>query len=207
MLESIVRADSLLILVGLCSAGCANSANTLAPHTPTGIASASMPELFPLKDNTVLEFDTSVEGTKEKGRLVMQIRRPRGNRVELDVAGKIRRLEATPQGVAIAGGGWLLKQPLTVGATYRGLSGQVTVIGVERVVDVPAGHFENCTETEESTSTAITRTTFCPGVGIAKLVIEGKLDGELRREVAELRFSGPRIDIGPEKTTAAPVGQ
>ncbi len=164
-------------------------------------------EMLPLEDNTVLEFDTSVEGTGEKGRLIMQVRRPRGNRIELNVAGKIRRLEATAEGVSNATGGWLLKQPFTVGATFRGLSGPVTVVGINRTLDVPAGHYTNCVETEETTSTTSTRTTFCPGVGIAKLVIEGNANGESRREIAELRFMGPRIDLGPEKTTAAPAGQ
>jgi hypothetical protein len=164
-------------------------------------------ELLPLEDNTVLEFDTSVEGTGEKGCLVMQVRRPHGNRIELNVAGKIRRLEATLEGVSIATGGWLLKQPFTVGARYQGLSGPVTVIGINRDLIVPAGRFTRCVETEEVTSTSTTRTTFCPGVGIAKLVIEGQIKNESRREIAELRFHGPRIDIGPEKTTAAPVGQ
>jgi hypothetical protein len=163
--------------------------------------------LLPLEDNSILEFDTSVEGTGEKGRLVMQVRRPHGNRIELNVAGKIRRLEATPEGVSIATGGWLLKQPFTVGSRFQGLSGPVTVVAINRETTVPAGHFTNCVETEEVTSTAVTRTTFCPGAGITKLVIEGQVKGEPRREIAELRFQGPRIDIGPEKTTAAPAGQ
>jgi hypothetical protein len=181
------------------------TANPVKSSATTGALYTS--ELLPLEDNTVLEFDTSVEGTAEKGRLVMQVRRPHGNRIELNVAGKIRRLEATPDGVSIATGGWLLKQPFTVGARFQGLSGPVTVIGIERNLNVPAGHFTRCVETEEMTSTAVTRTTFCPGVGIAKLVIEGQVNNESRREIAELRFHGPRIDIGPEKTTAAPVGQ
>lgn len=186
---------------------CANKATTVATKNPTGSGLVIVSDLLPLEDNTVLEFDTSIEGTGDKGRLVMQVRRPYGNRIELNVAGKIRRLEATPEGVSIATGGWLLKQPFTVGATFRGLSGPVKVVGINRQLEVPAGHFTNCVETEEVTSTTVTRTTFCPGAGIVKLVIDGKLNGEPRREIAELHFHGPRIDIGPEKTTAAPAGQ
>ncbi len=186
---------------------CAGNATANPAKAPVATGELYTSELLPLEDNTVLEFDTSVEGTAEKGRLVMQVRRPRGNRIELNVAGKIRRLEATPEGVSIATGGWLLKQPFTVGARFQGLSGPVTVVGIERELNVPAGHFMRCVETEETTSTAVTRTTFCPGVGITKLVIDGQVNNESRREVAELRFHGPRIDIGPEKTTAAPVGQ
>lgn len=186
---------------------CAGSATTNPAKSSGATGELYASELLPLEDNTILEFDTSVEGTAEKGRLVMQVRRPHGNRIELNVAGKIRRLEAKPEGVSIATGGWLLKQPFTVGARFQGLSGPVTVVGIDRDLNVPAGHFTRCVETEETTSTAVTRTTFCPGVGIAKLVIEGQVNNESRREVAELRFHGPRIDIGPEKTTAAPVGQ
>ncbi len=155
----------------------------------------------------MLEFDTSVEGSAEKGRLVMQVQRPHVNHVELGVAGKIRRLEITPDGVSIATGGWLLKLPVTVGSSFQGLSGRVTVVDADRAVDVPAGHFTHCIETEEKTSTTTTRTDFCRGTGITRLVVEGQVNGEPRREIAELRFHGPRVDLGPEKTTAAPVGQ
>ncbi len=204
---NVLFALARVVLSCLLITACASktTANPVKSSGATGELYTS--ELLPLEDDTVLEFDTSVEGTAEKGRLVMQVRRPHGNRIELNVAGKIRRLEAKPEGVSIATGGWLLKQPFTVGATYQGLSGRVTVIGINRDLNVPAGHFTRCVETEEMTSTAVTRTTFCPGVGIAKLVIEGQVNNESRREVAELRFHGPRIDIGPEKTTAAPAGQ
>jgi len=194
-----------LTLLALVACGGANP--TSAQSAPAGVGPIHTSEWLPLEDSTVLDFETSIEGTGEKGRLVMQVSRPRGNRIELNVAGKIRRLEAREEGVAIATGGWLLKQPFTVGATFQGLSGQVKVVGIHRALDVPAGHYTNCVETEEVTSTTNTRTTFCPGVGITKLVIEGSSNGEVRREIAELRFKGPRIDIGPEKTTASPAGQ
>jgi|GEM_PF-1721742 len=198
---------NLVIILGLCGVGCSASGRTASPQSPTKLTPLYASELLPLENNTVLEFDTAIEGNGEKGRLVMQVRRPHDNRIELDVAGKIRRLEAKAEGVSIATGGWLLKQPITVGATFQGLSGRVTVVGIDRTLDVPAGHFTKCVETEEVTSATVTRTVFCPGVGITKLVIEGNLNGEPRRETAELRFRGPRIDIGTEKTTAAPAGQ
>ncbi len=195
-----------LLAVGIATLGCARP-----PSSETPTSSASEPEIIsewlPLENDTVLEFDTSVEGTSERGRLIMQVRRPRSNHVELNVAGKLRRLEVRPEGVAIATGGWLLKQPFTVGSSYQGLSGRVTVVSIDRTVDVPAGHFTGCIQTEERTATTVTRTDFCRTVGIVRLVIEGSVKGELRRELAELRFHGPRIDLGPERTTAAPAGQ
>lgn len=199
------RYCSVLVLGWFLSA-CGGTAQSGANVAPVGSSPTHTSEWLPLEDNTVLDFDTSVEGTGEKGRLVMQVRRPRGNRIELNVAGKIRRLEAKEEGVAIATGGWLLRQPFTVGATFQGLSGLVKIIAVDSALKVPAGNYAHCIETEETTSTTTTRTTFCPGVGIAKLVIEGTTNGETRREIAELRFKGPRIDLGPEKTTASPAG-
>jgi len=184
---------------------CGGANKTSAQTAPGNDGPVHTSDWLPLEDNTVLDFETSIEGTGEKGRLVMQVSRRRGNHIELNVAGKIRRLEAKEEGVAIATGGWLLKQPFSPGATFQGLSGPVKIVGVNRAVDVPAGHYTNCVETEEVTSTTKTRTTFCPGVGITQLVIEGSLDGEVRREVAQLRFKGPRIDLGPEKTTASPI--
>jgi len=186
--------------------GCAKQPTTEATHSaPNDRVIAS--EWLPLEDNSVLDFETSIEGTQEKGRLVMQVRRPHGNLVELNVAGKIRRLEVKPEGVSIATGGWLLRSPFTVGSSFPGLTGRVVVVNADRTVDVPAGHFTQCIETEESTATAITRTDFCRGVGITRLVVEGQMNGQPRREIAELRFHGPRIDLGPEKTVASPAGQ
>lgn len=193
------------LVLGWLLTACGGSNATGAKAASASTEPVHTSDWLPLEDNTVLDFETSVEGTGEKGRLVMQVRRPRGNRIELNVAGKIRRLEAKEDGVAIATGGWLLKQPFTVGATFQGLSGMVKINKVDTPLDVPAGHYAHCLETEETTSTTTTRTTFCPGVGIAKLVVEGAVDGQVRREVAELRFKGPRIDLGPEKTTASPA--
>jgi hypothetical protein len=193
--------------IGCIAAACAQQATNSEPRTPVNGKHDIVSEWLPLENDSVLEFDTSVEGTGEKGRLVMQVHRPRANHVELGVAGKMRRLEITPEGVSIATGGWLLKQPLTVGSSFQGLSGRVTVVNADCTVIVPAGNFTHCVETEEKTSTTTTRTDFCRGTGITRLVIEGQVNGELRREIAELRFHGPRIDLGPEKTTAAPAGQ
>lgn len=187
-------------------AGCAKQPTTEAPRSAAADQVLAS-EWLPLEDNSVLDFETSVEGTQEKGRLVMQVRRMHGNLVELNVAGKVRRLELKPDGVSIATGGWLLKTPFTVGSSFPGLSGRVVVVSVDRTVNVPAGHFAQCIETEESTATAVTRTDFCRGVGIARLVVEGQMNGQPRRETAELRFHGPRIDLGPEKTVASPAGQ
>jgi len=187
-------------------AGCAKQPTTEAPRSASTVQVIAS-DWLPLEDNSVLDFETSVEGTQEKGRLVMQVRRMHDNLVELNVAGKVRRLEVKAEGVAIATGGWLLKSPFTVGSSFPGLSGRVVVVSVDRTVNVPAGHFTQCIETEESTATAITRTDFCRGVGIARLVVEGQMNGQPRRETAELRFHGPRIDLGPEKTVASPAGQ
>lgn len=196
----------LSVTLGFLVLGCTQ---TPASNTPSG---ASQPrqivsEWLPLENDSVLEFDTSVEGTQERGRLVMQVRRAHGNLVELNVAGKVRRLEVKPEGVAIATGGWLLKQPMTVGSSFQGLNGRVTIVSVDRSLDVPAGHFTGCIQTEEKTATSVTRTDYCRATGITRLVVEASINGELRREIAELRFHGPRIDLGPEKTTAAPAGQ
>lgn len=199
----LLRLEAISLCCGLFF-GCGAPKKAPAESVQASAGPIHTSDWLPLEDNTVLDFDTSVEGTGEKGRLVMQVSRPRTNHIELNVAGKIRRLEAREDGVAIATGGWLLKQPFTVGATFQGLSGPVRIVGVDRPLEVPAGHYTHCIETEETTSTTTTRTTFCPGVGIAKLVIEGTVNGEVRRETAELRFKGPRIDLGPEKTTASP---
>lgn len=195
-----------IALLGM-AAACAAHTPPPAPQSPAKEVSTSVSEWLPLQNNTVLEFSTSVEGTGEQGRLMMQVRRPRANHIELGVAGRIRRLDVLPEGVSIATGGWLLRLPLRVGTSFQGLNGHVTIVNTDRTVDVPAGHFTNCLETEEKTATTKTLTDFCRGTGITRLVIEGQLNGDPRREIAELRFTGPLIDLGPDKTTAAPIGQ
>lgn len=201
-----VRLSPILIaaaapLVASCGGG---SLPRPADATPSAIAYHGVSDYLPLEDNTVMSFETETEGSADRGILIMQVTRPRPKVVELNIGGKIRRLDLTDEGVRIVEGGWLLKKPLEVGATFAGQNGQVRVATIHVSVDVPAGHFKECVETEEIGSAARTITTYCPHVGIALLEVESMSVKNPERVTARLKTHGPRIDLGADQVRVQP---
>lgn len=194
------------ILVGVtCLIGCASeplAPKASPPAAPDMLTAVS--NYLPLEKDTVLSFETEVEGSSERGLLVMQVRRPRPNLVELDVGGRPQRLDLVGEGVRVAEGAWVLRGPLEVGATFQGQTGLVQITSLTRKVTVPAGHFEGCLETLEQGAHARTRTVYCPGIGITELEVEGLSAAQPSREVARLKARGPRIDVGRSGVTVLP---
>jgi hypothetical protein len=131
--------------------------------------------------------------------LVLEVRRPRSSLAELSVAGRIQRLEIDATGIRHLTGGWLLKLPITLGASWRGDFGTVEVTSLERQLSVPAGRFSDCLETVESLSGADfnkrTTTAYCPGVGIVARRTEVESDEGNGVESLTLRSFGPRVDL------------
>ena len=154
---------------------------------------------LPLIRDTVLSFETEREGSSERGLLVMQIRRPRADMAELHIGNKIHRLDLVKDGVRYAEGGYVLKLPLEVGATFSGQYGLVKVINVHQTVVVPAGHFDGCVETEESSGTSRTTTTYCPTIGITQLEVESLSADAPGREIVRLKSNGPLVDLGQDQ--------
>lgn len=181
-----------------------NALPRAADATPSAIAYHGVSDYLPLEDNTVMSFETQAEGSADHGLLIMQVTRPRPNVVELNVGGKIRRLDLNNDGVRIVEGGWLLKKPLEVGATFAGQNGQVRVTTIHMSVDVPAGHFKECIVTEEIGPAARTTTTYCPHVGIALLDVESMAVDNPERIVTRLKAYGPRIDLGRDQVRVDP---
>lgn len=160
---------------------------------------------LPLENGTVFSYDTTSEETGQKGVLIVQISRPRQDRVDLRMGAKTERLEITPDGVAYVEGGYLLKAPVTAGSTWRSKTGTVRVESADVSMNVPAGRFESCVRTVEETrepgaSRAI-RTVFCPHVGLVSIEVEATSDRGLERETAVLKSFGPRVDIAPGEVT------
>src|SRR5690606_19532466 len=106
-------------------------------------------------------------------------------------------LHLSPDGIAHAAGGFLLKRPLEVGRQYAGSSGTVRITAVDRAIQVPAGSFVGCLETlEQSPSPPRSITTiFCPHVGIVLLDVSAETQGELTQETATLKSFGPAVDL------------
>ena len=188
----------LALALGACG-GAASPAP--APHAePAGSKPAgpahSVERYFPLQHDAVFKFETRDESTGERGVLVMRVHRPSAELAGLDIGGKKRRLTVQSDGIRQAEGGYLLKLPIQLGASWLGRLGQVRVTAVEQIIDVPAGRFVGCFTTEESTSNKRVSTTFCPDVGMVAMDLEGMVDGDYARQTVRLVSFGQHVDLG-----------
>lgn len=184
------------VLAVLLAAGCGKPLPPPAP--PPKVAATELNRLMPLEDATVYSYDTVTEPSGERGLLILEIRRPRPDMAELIVAGRTRRLTVNVHDIAHATGGFLLKEPLALGATYKGDFGNVRVTGVDQSVTLPAGAYTGCLETTEEAVSADgekrTVTLFCPGVGITRRETEAEHEGLRATERITLKSFGPRFD-------------
>ncbi|HEU5073253.1 MAG TPA: hypothetical protein VFU02_03755 [Polyangiaceae bacterium] len=178
-------------LAGLAFA-CAEPAAAPGPRAPTPPA-AGVERYLPLPVGFVYQYDVETD-TGETGRMMMQVSRPRPGLVELEVAGKVQRLEVSADAVRHATGGYLLKAPLALGSEWKGQFGTVRVSSLTRSIQTPAGGFEACLETIEEAPAPAKRATsvYCLDVGLVRLHIEGALDAEAASVATTLRSYGPR---------------
>jgi len=205
-----MQSTFLAIAIGLAEAACGGAKPPaedpvirIGDETKTSEAVTFMP----LEHDTVFSYDTQTDAG-EKGILVLQVSRPRGERVDLKVGSHVERLQIDSLGIAYVQGGYLLKSPLTAGATWRSKAGTVRVDAVDQAVTVPAGTFKGCLRTvEESrdpTASKVVRSVYCPHVGLVSLDVEGTSDSGYEHQVVSLRSFGPRVDLGsPGVTTTS----
>lgn len=198
-----IRGATLTGLLGclLFAAACDRSPPPVASAPPVSTRSLGGAERFlPLLDATVFAYDTHSQATGQRGLLVLEVRRRRADMAELVVAGRTRRVELAEEGIRHATGGWLLKQPLTLGATFQGDFGGVRISAIDRSVKVAAGSFDGCLETIEAVSNTgfskSTTTLYCPNVGIVTRLTEAESDEGADTESMRLRSFGPKVDLG-----------
>ncbi len=197
----------LMPTLGACGAS-TSGAGTQSPTGPRNFDEITVLERWmPLKDGSIYSYETrhSVAGAApEVGVLTLSVRRDDATHVRLEGGTTTRHLTLTPQAIADAGGGSLLELPLELGHSWTGLSGPVKVTAVGVSVDVPAGHFDGCLQTEELASDGTHErsvlTTWCPGVGMAQFLMRLTGDSGEDRLQAELRYHGPKLDLGPSGT-------
>jgi hypothetical protein len=183
----------------LAAAGALACSPPPAPKAPAPVVSAAgVARYLPLEDATVFSYETSTQPSGERGLLVLEVRRPRPEAAELVVAGRARRLTVSREGVAHVTGGFLLREPLAAGASFRGDFGQVRVTRVNHTVTVPAGTFPDCIETSEEMTvdagTKRTVTTYCAGIGITLRETTAEQDAEVGSERIALKSWGKRFD-------------
>lgn len=194
------RARVPILALSAWIAGCgAPPAPAPPPPSAAPAATSSAERYLPLTDGTVFAYDTQSELTGERGVLMLEVRRRAPDRAELVVAGHVRRLTVDETGIRHVTGGWLLKEPLRVGATFPGDFGEVRVTAVDRALTTPAGDFRDCLETVETLRgadfTKSTTTTYCPHVGIVARRTEVDSDEGAGAESLLLRSHGPRVDL------------
>lgn len=181
-----------------------------APGTPPGwlapsdgakkdlASGTALERYFPLVDGMLYHYVTENE-MGEAGLLIARAGRTseRGGQLHFPTGSK--RFEYVPDGITVLVDGnptYVLKQPLAVGATWRGEHGGTTrVLSITASVEVPQGHFEGCVQTlEERLGDRPVRyaTTFCPGVGV--VMLEAASGASLER--ASLKSYAAPFDVG-----------
>src|SRR6478609_5942148 len=98
--------------LGLALSACGGA--TPAAEAPKPKAPPTVTELMPLEHDTVLSYET-LSDAGDTGIMVLNVRRPRPELAELDVAGRVQRLDVQPNSVSVKTGGYLLKAPIAVG--------------------------------------------------------------------------------------------
>lgn len=203
-----MRGISILGLLSVVAAvSCAASKPAEPPTISVRDQSATPSEALrymPLEDGTVYAYDTSSD-SGERGVLMMQVSRPRKDRVDLRIGSRIERLQMDGQGISYVDGGFLLKAPLSRGAEWRSRSGMVRVAELEISAHVPAGDFQSCIRTVEEIREAerakVITSTYCPHVGLVSIDVVGDTENGRGHEVAVLRSFGPRVELTREHDT------
>jgi hypothetical protein len=190
---------STLGAVLLCAAAC-GSANRLGGEQP--INGEAKPEAgaeryFPLRDGTIYQYATTQSGGGT-GVMVLTIKRE-GDRATLSTGNSIQQLQIRDDAILNDAGYYHIKLPISTGTTWPGSSGPVRVTNAHRSIEVEAGKFSDCIETEEQTQATVevrtTRSVYCPGVGLVSLEVEADSGGVVTRESAKLRYYGAKINI------------
>jgi hypothetical protein len=194
-----IRVSGICFVLLAALSGCGGEPQAKSPDGSIGGPVTDVQRLYPLEHNTVFSYATKTEdGTT--GIFIIEVSRPRQTMAELSVAGNVQRRYISADGIQVAGGGYVLKSPLTSDAEWRGEFGDVSVKSLSRSIKGPAGDFGNCVETvEEAETPAYSKTAtsvFCPGIGMVYYKVEGEEGGAKVSQTLELKSFGPRYVAG-----------
>lgn len=198
-------AVALACIAASCGGGSATAGASDARVVDRGAPKAAAEQtevarLFPLEHGHVYRYRIAADGGDARTQVVRVVRSAPGRAELRPMSARPRAFEVVPEGVKIQGlsGGWVLKAPLEVGATWPGEhGGRTTVKTLALDVAVPAGRYSGCVVTVEARGgdrPMELESTYCPDVGLVRL--EAKAGVE--RELAELESYGPPVDLGPD---------
>lgn len=181
------------LLSTLLSPACTPASQPPDIPRPTGSKALTLADLLPLEDDTVARF-RSENDVGQESTFVMEIARPSAERAEIWIAGRRQKLRVTSTSISQIDGGTLLATPLEVGQRFQGAFGPVTLTEMGLDEDVPAGRFNGCVRTVEEAKLPPKRaiSTYCPQVGLTRIVVESPEDGWV---ATELLYYGPRVDL------------
>jgi len=151
---------------------------------------------FPLIEGTIYTYQTVTDRGPDM--FMVRVRRLGPASAQLLTGSNVRSLSIKPDSIHRAGGGFVLHAPLSKGTSWQGDRGTVRVIEDNQQVTVPAGAFKGCLlAVEEIGGDARGRisTSFCPEVGIVRMVVEEWQGADQASQIVELRAFGPPTDL------------
>ena len=203
---------ALLVIAGLGVLTACSGAPGTPTEPPAWLATSNskvsytsgtaLERFFPLVDGMIYHYLTENE-MGQPGLLIARAGRTGNSGGQLVFPTGSRRFEYAPDGITVSVEGtpaYVLKQPLAVGATWRGEHGGTTrVLSTTATVDVPQGHYDGCVQTLEERGgdrPVKYATTFCPGIGV--VLLEAASGASLER--ASLKSYAAPIEVGLEGT-------
>jgi hypothetical protein len=173
-----------LVCQGLCACGAATE-----PHAKTAI-DVSVATLYPLVEGAAWSYDVD-SGDGQPVLATAHVVSVREGLVEVASGQALLHYLIVPEGIARAGqAGHLLKTPLVSDASWPSAPDTVArVEALHQTLTLPAGTFEECVVVKEENASTGQRvsTTYCPGVGPARVVSEMEVRGHALRVTATLR--------------------
>lgn len=204
------RLRLLPIILALVPACATTGGGSDAVRPRAGLTAA---DYYPLADGWKWAYDLERDGEKILAIYAVTESRPEG--ATITVGPEQLHYAVTSDGIAqsdAAGvGDFVLKNPLTKGATWPVAGGTATVISTTEEVTVDAGHFYDCAliEVVRTDPPRIARTTFAPDIGPVTLEFQVQQDGKyVVNTRARLRsITKPGEDLfgaGPTTPSQAP---
>lgn len=182
--------NRLAVLLSLATlVGCAPAQRDAAAPARDRLAPAT---LFPMLEGAQWVYDVDTGGGEPPALGIFEVtsaegsRRSIANNRGMGAGGRITygepvEYEVTADGIRhIASGGWVLRAPIRVGATWDAMGGRTARVTNDDVsVEVVAGEYEHCVEVEETGGEdgRVIRTVYCPSVG--PVVVESRMDSHL----------------------------
>jgi hypothetical protein len=171
---------AFVLVAALGAAGCATGGTGPAKHVPrTGLTAA---DYYPLGEGWKWAYDLEKDGQKILAIYAVTERTTEGATI---LAGSERLSYAvTAEGIAQMDssgvGDFVIKNPLTKGATWPVTGGTAQVVSTTEEVTVDAGHFYDCAivEVTRTDPPRLARTTFAPDVGPISIEVQVQESGK-----------------------------